>query len=127
MCYIPWPVSCAVILHHSVVLIHDLSLQTHKAKSASTLEKIRIRREAELWQDLKGYEVQIKNKCSVSYLKYSMEVSQRSCVTLPSTITYSSSEVPDMWLCKSSLLPSCLSLQYFLSFSPLLIFKNPSP
>lgn len=31
--------SCAVILHHPVVLIHDLSLQTHKAKSASTLEK----------------------------------------------------------------------------------------
>lgn len=86
-----------VQLHHSVVLIHNLSLLTHKAKSASTLEKMCLWREGELWQNLKGYEVQIKNKCSVSYLDYSM-VSQWSHVTPPGAITYSNSEVPDMCL-----------------------------
>jgi len=32
-----------------------------------------------------------------------MEVSQQIRLTLPSTITYSSSEVPNMWLCVNHL------------------------
>lgn len=96
----------------------------HEAKSASMLEKHaygereRLAGSQRLWS---SESVQIKTKCSVSYLNYSVEVSQQICVMLLSTITYSSSEVPNMWLCKSSLLSSCLSFQCFLSLSPLLI------
>jgi len=42
------------------MLIHDLSLQTRKAKSASMLENQTYgeRERGGDWQDLKGYEVQ---------------------------------------------------------------------
>lgn len=40
-----------------------------------------LQREGELWQNLKGYEVQIKNKYSVSYLDYSMVFPEEPCDT----------------------------------------------
>lgn len=83
-------------------------------------ERERLAGSQRLWS---SGSVCIKPKCLSSYLSYSMEVSLQIHVTLPGIITYSSSEIPILWLCKSSLLSSCLS---FLSFALFLsLLKKP--